>query len=331
MTTTPVDRLVVLDVGHGSCAVLHDKGQTVVVDAGTGSTLLEYLTKEGISTIDLILLSHADEDHIGGVVGLLSDPKISIRKVCVNSDAAKRSKTWDDLLYELDIKEKLTIGLAESTPEFSFGDTTVHVLAPSSYLAGKGPGSFDRHDRRISSNSVSAVLRLSHKGKAIAVFTGDIDEVGLDNWFEKPNQTRTAPVLIFPHHGGGISGKNTARFTQALLDHVKPSSIVFSIGHVGLGQGLGSIRPNQDVVGVVRSFKMPIRIICTQISKHCAKVLPTIKSSHFAPVHAHGKEDNRCCAGSIVIDLDNPESILPDTESHCHFINCHLDTPICVD
>ena len=63
--------LAILDVGHGNCAVLTDSKGIVVIDTGPGSALLEYLSEKNIKTIDVVLISHADQDHIGGLIQLL--------------------------------------------------------------------------------------------------------------------------------------------------------------------------------------------------------------------------------------------------------------------
>ena len=59
----PEPSVSVLDVGHGNCAVVLDD-RTVVVDAGPGATLLEFLQNEGVTEVEVVLISHADEDHI---------------------------------------------------------------------------------------------------------------------------------------------------------------------------------------------------------------------------------------------------------------------------
>ncbi|MFH2201677.1 MAG: MBL fold metallo-hydrolase, partial [Elusimicrobiota bacterium] len=50
-------------MGHGNCAVIVDSGGVVVIDAGPGSGLLEFLTREGITHINTVIISHADTDH----------------------------------------------------------------------------------------------------------------------------------------------------------------------------------------------------------------------------------------------------------------------------
>ena len=68
--TTALPNLTILDVGHGQCVVLQDARGTVIFDAGSGPTLLEFLHESGIAEIDAVIISHADADHLSGLVSL---------------------------------------------------------------------------------------------------------------------------------------------------------------------------------------------------------------------------------------------------------------------
>ncbi len=77
----------ILDVGHGNITILRDGYDVVVVDCGArGSSLLEYLTRENISSINVIFLSHADQDHIGGLLTVLASSEFEVKEVYINSD-----------------------------------------------------------------------------------------------------------------------------------------------------------------------------------------------------------------------------------------------------
>ena len=93
--------LYVLDVRHGNSAVLIDDSGIIVIDAGPGSDLLDFLQENGITQIDILILSHADQDHIGGAMSLLSSKKVEIKNVYLNTDSIKGSTIWDDLAYTL--------------------------------------------------------------------------------------------------------------------------------------------------------------------------------------------------------------------------------------
>ena len=228
--------ITILDVGHGNSTIIKDESGIVIIDAGTKSTLLEYLLDQEIEHIDTILISHADQDHIGGIVAILSSGKFGIGKVRLNTDSLKGTDAWDDLLYELDrmgiesgldFRPSLTIN---DIDEYNLTGYKIQILGPSNYLASKGPGSKDHQDRKITTNSISAVIRiLDDKDIPILLIPGDVDDIGLDDLIEHKSNA-SSPILIFPHHGGlPGSQENVVDFTLRLSNLIKPNTVVFSI------------------------------------------------------------------------------------------------------
>src|SRR5262249_17399249 len=140
----------------------------------------------------------------------------------------------------------------------------VEILAPSPYLAAKGPGSTDKAGNRISHNSVSAVIRITKDGEPIVLFTGDIDETGLAH-LKAEKVDGTAPILVFPHHGGNPGTGDIATFVDRLLRITAPTAVVFSIG-----RDTPHVFPRPEVVTRVRNQGAQTRVMCTQLSKHCA-------------------------------------------------------------
>ena len=323
----PTRRLVILDVGHGNCAVLHDRDGVVVVDAGPGSALLEYLTEQKVFRLDLVLISHADKDHIGGLIGLLAANLVEIGRVCLNSDASKTSALWDDLLYELDRAHnagKLIFEVflvRDDSGQYDHGDVHVEVLAPGRYLAARGPGSTDRRKRAMETNTSSAVIRLSQHGIPIVVFPGDVDDIGLDNLLENVADAK-APILIFPHHGGE-GGRNQETYIEKVCRAFAPSTVVFSVGR---GR---SKHPLPSVIELVRKHVKPVRIVCTQLSEHCAARTPKAEPTHLNRVFAEGQERRKCCGGTLVIPLDSALNLLPLAEPHQRFIDAEAPTAMC--
>ncbi len=320
----PRNRLAILDVGHGNCAVLKTSEGVVVIDAGPKSGLLEYLSEQKISTVDIVLISHADQDHIAGLIALIASQEIEINSVRLNTDSLKTSALWDDLLYvlsssDIDFSPSLT---TQNTGEFDRKDAHIEILYPTPYLAGKGAGSTDREGRKLSSNSMSALIRLSKQGKAIALFPGDIDEVGLKNIIEQSIDI-AAPILVFPHHGGKPGNADMSAFSKQLCTLSHPQIAVFSIGR---GR---QKTPQPEIVAALREHCPNIRIICTQLSERCASTLPLKKTDHLLKIFSQGQEKNKCCAGSIVVYLDEPDAVLPLTQDHQTFISNHAPTALC--
>ncbi len=295
--TIPYHSIVILDVGHGNSAVLHDGDRIVVIDAGPKSSLLEYLTQQNITEIDLVLISHADADHLGGLIALISSELFVIKKVRLNSDSQQGSKIWDTLLYSLnessiDFRPVLTTA---NNDEFDKNNIQIEILGPSGYLAGKGPGSTDRNGNIIKTNSISSVVRILDKGKPRLILSGDLDMIGLHD-LSHHNLDLSSPIMIFPHHGGQIGG-NIRDFTQQFISRVNPNIVIFSIRR--------GDNPLPEIIQEIRGIINESRIICTELSINCCANLPEIEPEHLSSIFSSGRRNNRCCSGSIIIDLDN--------------------------
>ena len=86
--------LSILDVGHGNCAILFDSGGVSVFDAPLGDILLKALMQQGVDEISLAIVSHADADHLGGILSLLLT--CDVREISINPDASKHTELWRD-------------------------------------------------------------------------------------------------------------------------------------------------------------------------------------------------------------------------------------------
>jgi competence protein ComEC len=327
MTALAVPSLTILDVGHGSCAILAEAGRIVVFDAGPKSGLLEFLRQHQIDTIDLLMISHADSDHIEGLIAILGTNAIAVKMVRLNTDSLKGSDLWNDLLFELDSLQKQ--GKTDFSPALTEGDSgkfdssevALEIVGPSGYLAGRGPGSKDTFNRRITTNSISAVIRVLYKGAPVALLTGDMDAIGLDE-IVRGGRNMTAPILVFPHHGGN-AGKDMAAFAEQLYKLVMPEQVLFSIGRGRYGT------PIPEVVERVRSVNAKLKISCTQLSEHCATAVPAADHTHISPVFANGRDDRKCCAGSITVSLSANVSDFPMWKEHQDFISAFAPGALC--
>jgi beta-lactamase superfamily II metal-dependent hydrolase len=330
--STSATTLSIVDVGHGNCAVLVDTNGVLVIDAGPGSSLLEFLKQEGIAKVDVVLISHADKDHIEGLIGLIAAEEFAIDRVRINSDALKPSALWDDLLYSLnkahlagDLEFNTALTVAD-TGNFDQGEVHVEILAPNLYIAGKGPGSTDRAGRELTSNSVSAVVRLVKDGNPIAIFTGDIDDIGLDSLIETGLDCK-AHILIFPHHGGRAGAADMSAFAHKLFGLVAPQTVIFSIGRAGKFNN-----PRPEIVAAVRDSLPPeVRVACTQLSTRCAANVPTSEPTHLTEKFARGRSTKRCCGGTFVVEMGQPGTLLPTIEDHLAFISANAETALCRD
>ncbi len=259
--------LLILDVGHGNCAILRDTMAVTVIDCGyDGVTLIQTLDRLGIEAVDHVLISHADIDHIGGLVPLIKE--IPVHNVYMNADVTKKGKTWKDVLLSLDVAEnagtKIHMGLTSSdSRKIISGEVDIEILAPSASVAASGSGGADLEGHSLDSNAMSVVIGLQHKSHRVALLPGDMDEVGLSNLLKKCNNIE-AQILVFPHHGGNPGDADDQKFAKMLCELVKPDLIVFSLHRTRYEN------PNEGVIQGVVATLPNVHIVCTQLSAKCS-------------------------------------------------------------
>lgn len=316
--------LIILDVGHGNCAVLKDKGGVVLIDCPPGSTLLEALELLEISEISHVLISHADKDHIAGLIPLLLN--VRVNNVHLNSDWLRGTEVWKDVCLALKSARKSGVVLevqltTETTGRYDVGDVNVQILAPDPTLALIGVGGKDFSGRKINANSMSAVVSFVHNAHRVAILAGDLDQVGLNSLIEE-NPDLKADLLVFPHHGGkpGI-GVNEKQFARQLCELIKPRCVVFSIDRSRYSN------PQNEIVEGVLSVVPNAHIICTQLSEKCAATLPEEEPKHLTNLPAIGRKRRSCCGGTIRLILGKDANIyIPSPQSHQDFVAQYPDS-----
>jgi competence protein ComEC len=327
MTPIAVLDVLLLDVGHGSCALAIAESRTIVIDGAPGVVLLETLEAEGIAEIDAVLISHADEDHIGGIVELLNQGSIRVKRVLANPDSSKATAAWRDLRAAVSDAMKRGTALLPSlttndSAALSSDDMIVDVLHPNPVAALGAAGGSDTAGRRMTSNSMSAVVRIRSRDGASILLTGDLDRNGLDNAVED-GANLSADALVFPHHGGLCGDTDVEGFTDEVAARVDPEVVLFSIDRVRYGL------PREDVMAAIRKRQIA-HVACTQLSQKCAAELPAT-DDQLEDIPAKGRQLGQCCAGSIRLDLATSRPrIYRNRELHARFVGRAAPTALCV-
>ncbi len=257
--------LIILNVGHGSAAVLHDEGGVVVFDTGRGAHVGRHLSAIGQREVEAMFLSHADVDHIGGAITLLLNPTVEIRAVFLNPDASKDTDVFMQLRVALCDSEKrsntrIEPSLTTSTTVSRSG-AKIEVLHPPATSALGGVGGKRIGGGRNTSNSLSAAIRVTGSSKASVLLGGDVEYDCVEEW-KRNGATPSANALIFPHHGGLPGAANDADaelFAYELTKLVNPSFVIFSI-HRRL-----HTNPRDSVVAAVIKAVTKVQLACTQL------------------------------------------------------------------
>lgn len=321
-----MSEVIILDVGHGNCAILRDEAQVVVIDAPIGSMLIDTLEDMGVDCVQAAFVSHTDKDHLAGILSLLTSDRIHLKQVFINPDSQKRSKIWNDFRVAVSVAEqkgacKITTSLSTTTPgHLSIGKSEIVVVSPSASLALTGVGGQTADKRVVTSNSLSAALKIRLEGSAPLLLAGDIDDISLDDAVRN-GVDLTANTLVFPHHGGLPGTGPVTEFTEKLIANVKPKNVIFSNG-----RGRHD-NPRPEIVDTV--VKSGCAVACTQLSERCrATAVDGIE--HLEPIRSHGKALGSCCAGSMTFSSDIGAERKEDAKrSHGTFISESVPNPMC--
>ena len=178
-----------LDVGQGLSILVQSDGQTMIYDGGdksTSSFVVSYLQKQNVTTIDYLISSHYDSDHMAGLIGCLN--AFDVKNV-ISSDYEHDSK-----LYQSFIQTVADKGLPMQHPavgtEFSFGSGSFQILAPAT---------IDPND----SNKNSVAIKLTN-GDNSFIFTGDAESTSEKAMCESGIDL-SCDVLVPGHHGSATA------------------------------------------------------------------------------------------------------------------------------
>ncbi|CAL9459533.1 hypothetical protein SUDANB1_02603 [Streptomyces sp. enrichment culture] len=332
-TARPLE-VIIVDVGHGNCAVIRDGLKSAIVDIPRGKPVIDALVDNKCHQIEHLLLSHPDEDHIGGAARLLADPDVAIANFWCNPSAIQDTATYLDLVEQAALREdqrktryrsNLNVGARE---DLNFERVGIEVLHPDMRLAGIGQASRSHKLGEVPSNRMSAVLRVSLAGAPAALLAADIDDKGFEAIVSRGVDLR-APVLVFPHHGGSAKGGDDREFARRVCEEVQPQLVVFSLGRHKYKN------PLPEVLAGVRDAVPSAHIACTQVSKHChSRDAVSGTASHLSLTWpSAGKAKGESCAGTIVVRArSNGEIVYDPTQSqHAQFVVQHLDAPRCLN
>lgn len=326
---TDFPKLVVLDVGHGNSAVIHDEKGLVVVDAGLRGTLEEYLQTCLSKDVIALLISHSDADHLGGAANILLNEGIKVSAVYLNPDSQQGSAAFGAFRRAFADSARRNGTVLHSQLTTTTGDTisagsmVLRVLAPGPSLAAVGNGGKDPEGRRIRTNTMSAVVRVEAGGRKVALLAGDIDRIALEHLLAE-NAEIKAEALVFPHHGGLPGAGDPSLFAKTLVNAVSPEVVLFSTGRSSKYSN-----PHPAIIAAVRAAETKVHIACTQLSTQCAAVLPS-SAGHLNALTADGALQHKCCAGTVEIACGEQKQIKPNMAEHLEFVRINAPTALCL-
>lgn len=200
-----------IDVGQADCALLEYNGNYILIDGGNvedSSLVVSYLEQQGITYLNLVVASHAHEDHVGGLGGVLA---VYETGAVWSPTTTYSSDCFDDFMHYAD-QQGLTVQIPAPGTSFTVGnDLVLTVMGPVQSYA-------DPND--------TSIIVMAEFGENRFLFTGDMETAAendmLDYWGETYDWQ--VDVLKVGHHGSDTS--TGYRFLNAVM----PTHAVISVG-----------------------------------------------------------------------------------------------------
>jgi beta-lactamase superfamily II metal-dependent hydrolase len=233
-------KIAFLDVGQGDAILIQaPNGQTMLIDGGRAMSLAEdviipKLREWGAQQVDVLIPTHPDADHIGGLVGVLENYPVKL--------AALTGQVHTTQIYE----RLLTNIRDKNVPALKVRTGTTIPFDPAVQVEVLGPDEDAVQDD--DNNNASIVIKLTYGGTSF-LLTGDAEfpenKAVLDHGFDV-----RSTVLKLGHHGSRTSTN------EDWLQKVQPQ-----LGIISAGQDNSFGHPHPEVVDALE--KLGIQYIRT--------------------------------------------------------------------
>jgi len=179
-------KVICLNAGKADAIILRTRNSTVIIDTGEddeGAEIVSYMKQQNIDTIDYLIITHFDQDHVGGADTVLK--KLTVKNV-IQSDCPKDSDDYSQYIEMLDKKNITPITLRE-TMTFTL-DSVEYTICPPQETT------YAVKD----SNNSSLVTSVVH-GENSFLFTGDAENARIQELIAQGKLAHT--FLKVPYHG----------------------------------------------------------------------------------------------------------------------------------
>jgi len=199
--------------------LVYDTGAQFSERFNIGDAVLKpYLRHKGIKQISILLISHGDNDHIGGATAIIENFKI------------------DEILSS--VPEKIARQFPEQKSESCYAGQKWNWDGVDFEILHPQMGSL------LTGNNASCVLKVSSKLGSV-LLTGDIEKKAEKRLIERYSNRLDADILLVPHHGSRTSS------TKEFISAVSPEYAFIPVGYRNrFGFPKQDIMTRYEVLGV---------------------------------------------------------------------------------
>jgi competence protein ComEC len=226
-------RVHFIDVRQGDATLIElPDGKTMLIDGGNGDdnankSLLRHINALDIEKIDYLVLTHADNDHFGGLIELLKQKRVERAFLPITTMEEEKSSPYSRFLTELD-KEDCAVEKANVFASLALSNQTNYTLAFLYPYTSMTDGVVEQPV----GNDASVVVWLEYKNVSF-LFTGDAtketetrliasQEKGLYELYGV--DIRKTKILKVAHHGSDDST------SEEFLNYIGVEETVISCG-----------------------------------------------------------------------------------------------------
>jgi competence protein ComEC len=205
--------VIFFNIGQGDSIFIETPSQNqILIDGGPGSAVLEKLGRLmpfWDRTIDLVVLTHPESDHVSGLIEVFKKYKVeNVLWTGVVRDTAEYEE-WLKTIGD----EGANIYFAKAGQKITLGKVALDIVFPAEVLNGQ---------KFKDSNDTSIVARLIY-GENSFLLEGDLTKKGEENILGMGINI-DSDVLKIAHHGSKTSS------AQDFLENVSPETAVISVG-----------------------------------------------------------------------------------------------------
>lgn len=180
----------ILKVGKADASVFRCGDSCMVIDCGEaddGQDIVTFLQDAGVSTVDVLIVTHFDKDHVGGVPAVLE--QMEIDRILI-PDYEGTGTAYENFMNVLSEHHLSAERLTEITT-LTLGDMTVQIEPSDIEIPEASEEEYD--------NDMSLITTIIH-GNMRLLFTGDIEAARTESWLAS-GDVQHCQLIKMPHHG----------------------------------------------------------------------------------------------------------------------------------
>lgn len=187
-------KIFFIDVGQGDASlIITPNDKTILIDGGGSTTydvgeniLVPYLLDRKIETIDYIIVSHFDQDHVGGILTVLQELKVKKVIIAKQGEDSEQYEEFQKIIKEKNIK---VVQVKQGDIINIDKEVKIKILFPTDNLI---------EDNILNNNSI--VAKLEYKDFKM-LFTGDIEELAENELIKMySSKELNVDIIKVPHH-----------------------------------------------------------------------------------------------------------------------------------